>query len=186
MCIRDRQLQLAHMLSKASFWKAHTYIRVCSIIEEDDDSYEGTAARYKHLHQRVIRDTRIEARIQVFVLAWDAPQLLQRVQREAKLAHLTTSGSGSPLERLASCPTGIGLLGDLVHDLVIENSDLTAVSMLPLLPIPPLEAHSSHGRRASSVEEEEYIQMLARITSGIGPAVLVLSLIHISEPTRPY
>ena len=165
------QLQLAHMLSKASFWKLHTYIRVCSIIEEDDDDLHGTEARYKELHQKVIRETRLEAQIQVFVLAWDAPKLLEKLQQDAQMVgaeDVMNDGKG-PLAALMASENGFGPLADLVHDLIAGSSESTAVSMLPLCPLVAHDPNPDEELRNA----QEYITLLARVTEGIGPTVLV-------------
>ena len=61
-------VQLADMLMRQDRWEKVAYIRICSFVEQDDDTLQRTKARYSSLHSRVIRKMRVPATIQVWGL----------------------------------------------------------------------------------------------------------------------
>eukprot|EP01059_Diplonema_ambulator_P036031 TRINITY_DN8801_c0_g2_i1.p1 TRINITY_DN8801_c0_g2~~TRINITY_DN8801_c0_g2_i1.p1 ORF type:complete len:971 (+),score=320.13 TRINITY_DN8801_c0_g2_i1:317-3229(+) len=66
-------MQLADMLWKQDYWSNHTYIRVCSFVEDDDETLAATKVRYADLHGRIIRKMRVPATIQVWQLGQVSP-----------------------------------------------------------------------------------------------------------------
>ena len=84
-------VQLASMLHKQDSWEEHSYVRVCSFVEEEDGTLTNTKRRYGDLHSRVIRKMRVAATIQVWGLGSDAWNEKTRSEAERRLAHSSVS-----------------------------------------------------------------------------------------------
>jgi potassium/chloride transporter 9 len=186
-------LQLASMLHEQRFWGKYTKLRVCSLIETDSNDLQNTKTKYAELHQKVIRDDRIPATIEVFVLSEVSPMLYQQAcdQRDemvlAAQDHTPTTSDytldgDSDSSRF---PPVFQILppwrlAQLFHTSILDHrlAEHAAVMFLPLLPVPP----PGRGLVAEKEDLEEargYIDLISNTTKDFGPVLLVQAVVNV-------
>jgi hypothetical protein len=181
------------MLHEQRFWGKYTKLRVCSLIETDSNDLQNTKTKYAELHQKVIRDDRIPATIEVFVLSEVSPMLYQQAcdQRDemvlAAQDHTPTTSDytldgDSDSSRF---PPVFQILppwrlAQLFHTSILDHrlAEHAAVMFLPLLPVPP----PGRGLVAEKEDLEEargYIDLISNTTKDFGPVLLVQAVVNV-------
>eukprot|EP00301_Raphidiophrys_heterophryoidea_P001623 c10778_g2_i1.p1 GENE.c10778_g2_i1~~c10778_g2_i1.p1 ORF type:complete len:1041 (-),score=259.79 c10778_g2_i1:467-3331(-) len=189
----DMSLQLASILEQTDVWSEHTYLRVCSLIEDDDENMTLTKAKYGQLHQQILRDRRVNAIIHVFILSQDDPSLYTQLVNEAT-SHSTVDATATDTPATSNGPSSnsnssnntpqssklfqSGMFlphidklspkrGQEVYSTFMKTQcESTAVSLIPQPSLPDatsLTAAAAH----------DHVHHLRSLTNNLGPVVLV-------------
>eukprot|EP00298_Acanthocystis_sp_HF-20_P010151 c18706_g1_i2.p1 GENE.c18706_g1_i2~~c18706_g1_i2.p1 ORF type:complete len:318 (+),score=139.40 c18706_g1_i2:79-1032(+) len=165
-------LQLAAMLQETPFWGKHCYLRVCSLIDSDDSQFSGTKKKYGKLHQEVIRDKRIQARIHIFIMSEDNHSLYRANESEFSRASLNATNILDENKTVFEKMTPIRA-AEVYSDFMRSQSKGAGVTIMPL-PVDLLsESDSSSTSSTSTTKASEYLNHLHKITNGLGPVVCV-------------